>query len=192
MKKLLLAMMMLVGATLAYSQDTIPHKNSFSMNVTQLINSCLRLNYEHFFKNKNSFVINAGVIMRSEAYEQYSGGTCELQYHINSPLTVVLKRGIIYFAPYAGFQYLEHSNDYPYSGGARYSDYTTATAGCLFGVRTNLTSKFFFDLNVGGGFKYTITNSTSTGDYYYDQLGTQQLGYSGVYPRANVLLGINF
>jgi hypothetical protein len=193
MKKLFIMIAMLVGTICVFSQEATEHKNSIGMNFSQLINSCFKMNYERFFANKNSLVVSAGITMRTSSSFQYVGGSGEVQYHFNAPMPVIFKKGMLYFAPYAGYQYLEYQTNNYYYGSNNfntYRDYSNIFAGCLFGVRTNLTSRFFFDVNIGGGFRYELKNTSPI--MYTSNIGTQQLGYSGVYPRTNVLLGINF
>jgi hypothetical protein len=200
MKKMILTTAMIAFTAMLFSQEEVKRNNSIGMNISSLVNTTFKLNYEHSFNNMTSVVINGGIILYEDQNKQYNGACGELQYRFSAPFNNLFPKGLAYFAPYAGFQYVDYTNSntishYDYSTSSYITtttnisnQYSNITGGCLFGVRTNLSSRFFVDVNVGGGFRYELLNKDRT----LIDLGTQSLGYSGIYPRGNIVLGINF
>jgi hypothetical protein len=201
MKKMILTTAMIAFTATIFSQEVkTDRNNSIGMNVSSLINTTFKLNYEHSFNNMTSLVVNGGIILYQDQNTQYSGGCGEMQYRFNAPFNNLFPGGIAYFAPYAGYQYVDYTstkstsnydqNSYTYITTMENisNQYSNITGGCLFGVRTNLSNRFFVDVNMGGGFRYELLNNDSAPV----SLGTQSLGYSGIYARGNIVLGINF
>ena len=196
MKKIIVTTAMIAITAMGFSQEQKTRSNSLGMNITSLSQMTFKLNYERHFKNYSSLVIAGGIILYEDYDSKKSGANGEIQYRIGTPLSFFFPGGTAYFAPYAGYQYVDYyreNNSYGYyydeePAGSNNTEYSNFTGGCLFGVRTKLSARFFVDINIGGGFRYELTDEKME----TMSLGTQSLGYSGIYPRSNVVLGINF
>jgi len=95
-----------------------------------------------------------------------------------------------YVSPYAGYQYLESSNDYYTQNQllATNQYYNSAQFGVLTGINFNIIKGIMhLDFSAGLAEKVTFTGDGQSRTHY-----TLQAGTTGIIPKANIQLGFNF
>lgn len=167
----------------------------FRLSPQHFIISTFHVGVEQFLPNKHSsFVIDGSVTAKGSNNRLGGGGELQFRLYLtdwNDQKQERTKEGF-YMAPYAGYQYLEENEDfsfYPQSSSNPLYHYNSYTGGVIFGLQLFTHFKMTFDFFFGGGIKITkddlsIANRQSlTVDIFNP-------GYSGVYPKAGIILGL--
>ena len=175
-------------------------KNYFYLSPFNLIASQFLIGYERDIKEKHGIAVLPGIILDNQYYYGTDfGASVELQYRYRI-VTSVNPRGKakndfrfnFYFAPFAGYQYLDFEDDYSFY------DYSTNTwqqsgeslsihavsGGILFGTKFTFFERFSIDTYAGGGVKYSDKKAN-----YWDIF---RQGYTGIIGRANLQIGVAF
>ena len=194
---------MLMSITIK-AQDIIEKKHSIGMSLTSLLNSTFKVDYEYQLNKNRSIVASVGYITRMDQDFNINGVSGEFQYRFYSVQKFMGYKTNLYVAPFTGIQYVDYkTNDYlknpsiisinyesqySSSDNSLKKEFTTIQGGFLFGIRSMPTDRIFVDANIGGGIKYCL-------DYdgvNFANLGSQTLGYSGIYTRTNITVGVAF
>ena len=199
MKKTIIITLMLAIAAYTSAQKQIIFKNNYlGMGFTSIVNNTWRVDYERVLKNENSIVISAGVIIKMNENYNIKGGQGEVQYRFNSKGGTLKENVIMYCAPYVGYQQIDYiTNGHEgtsffyevlYQDKDKYQNFENIQGGFLFGIKAIPANNIYLDMNIGGGMRYTLNYDNEN----FARLGTMQLGYSGIYPRGSLTIGVNF
>lgn len=208
-------MLLLVNFS-AVGQTTVQNTNATysKMNVLKINpfafgNSEFQLAYERYFNNrKSSVVISPSIILRESGDESKEGFQIMGQYRFY--LTHFQKEnrnnflGVYNYGFYASAYglyfdqketYLQYDWD-PVTGENISTKYTkdiqSIEGGALLGIQADITKRIVLDFYVGGGIRDSeVTDSSPEEDVIYFD-GIFNKGYTGVKPKAGLLLGITF
>ncbi|MFO7657026.1 MAG: hypothetical protein R6W78_08155 [Bacteroidales bacterium] len=207
MKKILMITGFLILSLYARPQEELQeitkdinlYPNEIRVGFFQFFLNTFYLEYEHFFENNTALVLEGGMSLRKNSYEEIFGGQGGLQFRL---YTNSLNRDIealrfdrAYFAPFFKFKYLDVTDldgaeingiNQP---GILQNTYTTFAGGVLVGIKLSVLERITLDFNIGGGIQYTDEANDEVPDYAYDVFG---VAYTGVAPMANFTFGFKF
>jgi len=204
MKKICIISGLLLFATIASPQDfplekTEPYTNEIRVGFFQFFLNTFYLEYEHLFPNSTGLVLQGGLSLKKNAFEEIYGGQGGIQYRLYTKNMakdiVVLKFQNAYFGPFARYKYLEVTDlDGAYVNNTWYegilsNTYNTFAGGVLIGFKLSMLERITLDFNIGGGIQFTQEANDDVPDYAYDIFG---VAYTGVTPNANFTFGFKF
>jgi hypothetical protein len=174
--------------------------NTFGFEALSMINSTFTMEYERSLLNNFSAYAAAGVTLKMHSYDDYSGVKGEIQTRMYFYENINKGYSIrFYFSPFFRYHYIENKYvenicDYDEDWNYTCEDvvtnkaYNIFTGGFIFGVKSYIIKKMYFDGNVGGGMKYTLDGANlPTLD-----LATMGINNTGVFPRINLGIGFAF
>lgn len=200
-----------VGQTIA--QETTPtysKMNSLKINPFAFGNSEFQLAYERYFNNRRSSVVfSPSIILRDSGGESKEGFQVMGQYRFY--LTHFKKEpnrknflGVYNYGFYAGAYglyfdqketYLEYDWDAT-TGESLITEFTediqSVEGGAMLGLQMDITKRIVLDFYIGGGVRRSEVDDTNTNDESIYSDGIFDKGYTGVKPKAGLLLGITF
>jgi hypothetical protein len=166
----------------------------------QFAASTLELGIETFNPTySKSFNLSVGLRSGSNDYNDGKGVSCELAFRKYAAPMKFRSRGNrqyyqgIYYTLFAKGEYFKGENiDYYYTNTETYTEKTFAvTPGFAIGFQRTFWQIIFMDVFVGGGVKFSNVDylDTPPADYdpHYDIFDP---GYSGIYPKIGVKIGI--
>ncbi len=148
-----------------------------------------------------SFNVSAGVRTGSESYDKGLGANLELGYRkYPAPMKFRSRNGRdsyqgIYYSLFVRGEYFKGDYSDYYYGGSQPTDYSekvfSVAPGFTIGFQKTLWQIIVLDVYIGGGVKFSDVQSTSSPDYnpYYSIFDP---GYTGIYPKTGVKIGIGF
>lgn len=206
MKKLLLVFMYLSVTVLLFAQeDSEPSfklpRSVIKISPFQFALNTLELGIETFNPTySKSFNFSLGLRTGSNVYNDGSGVNLELGYRkYAAPMKYRVRgnresyQGIYYSLFVRGEYFKGEKNDYFYGGYQdSYKEKTFAIApGFTIGFQKTLWQVILLDAYVGGGVKFSHVDYLTTPppgyEPYYDIFDP---GYSGIYPKIGVKIGI--
>lgn len=146
-----------------------------------------------------SFNLSAGLRTGSNDYEKGLGGGLELAYRkYASPMKFRSRNSResyqgIYYSLFAKGEYFKGEDPYYSSASDNYSEkISSVRVGFTIGFRKTLWQIIILDIYAGGGYRYSDVQTT--GYYNQSSYGPQydifDPGYSGIYPKTDVKIGI--
>ncbi|MBN2613264.1 MAG: hypothetical protein JXB00_17050 [Bacteroidales bacterium] len=207
MKKILMITGFIILALYARPQDGSQnltkdinlYPNEIRVGFFQFFLNTFYLEYEHFFPNNTGLVVEGGMSLRKNSYEEIFGGQGGLQFrlytnNLNRDL-VALRFDRAYFGPYFKLKYLDVTdldgadiNNITIPGIIQ-NTYTTFAGGIVVGIKLSMLERITLDFNIGGGIQFTDESEDQVPDYAYDVFG---VAYTGVTPVANFTFGFKF
>jgi hypothetical protein len=204
MKKIYIISGFLLFATVIRSQDVSSKKvdlypNEMRVGFFQFFLNTFFLEYEHIFPNNTGLVVQGGMSLKKNSFEEIYGGEGGLQFRLYTNNMakdiVVLKFQNAYFGPLIKYKYLEVTDmDGAYVNniwheGTLENTYNTFAGGVIIGFKLSMLERITLDFNIGGGIQFTQESSDDVPDYAYDIFG---VAYTGVTPIANFTFGFKF
>jgi hypothetical protein len=181
------------------SEDLDLYPNEIRVGFFQFFLNTFFLEYEYMFPNSTGLVLQGGVSLKKNSFEEIYGGQGGLQYRLYTKNMakdiVVLKFQNAYFGPFVKYKYMEvtdldgaYVNDSWYDGILE-NTYNTFAGGVLIGFKLSMLERITLDFNIGGGIQFTNEASDDVPDTAYDVFG---VAYTGVTPSANFTFGFKF
>lgn len=181
------------------SEDLDLYPNEIRVGFFQFFLNTFFLEYEYMFPNSTGLVLQGGVSLKKNSFEEIYGGQGGLQYRLYTKNMakdiVVLKFQNAYFGPFVKYKYMEvtdldgaYINDSWYDGILE-NTYNTFAGGVLIGFKLSMLERITLDFNIGGGIQFTNEASDDVPDTAYDVFG---VAYTGVTPSANFTFGFKF
>jgi hypothetical protein len=204
MKKIYIISCFLFFVFMARTQDfpmekTEPYANEIRVGFFQFFLNTFFLEYEHMFPNSTGLVLQGGLSLKKNSFEEIYGGQGGIQYRLYTKNLakdiVVLKFQNAYFGPYVKYKYLEVTDlDGAYVNsvwheGVLENTYNTFAGGVLIGFKLSMLERITLDFNIGGGIQFTQEANDNVPDVAYDIFG---VAYTGVTPNANFTFGFKF
>ena len=207
MKNIFLFLILLFIGANGYAQASKPdstyYKNHFYINPFDLFFRTFTITCEREVNpNKNSIVINAGVLLEKRTDMSESGFNGEIQYRINIFDYKTSKRGLvsnIFFAPYVQFRYVDHKGTtqqliqtFPAQSFVTESidaNLRGYGVGVVMGLKTTaFNNRFCFGFYGGGGLKYTDVKGAP------NVFDTSIVGenFTGITPKFGLQMGMSF
>jgi hypothetical protein len=199
MKKILIVLTILVVGFSANAQvlataNSPEYKNVLKMSASLFVRSTFQLGYEHFFQQNTSFYLTGGLTFQDSDYDKVWGirNEAQMRFHV---YTVVKPResSRLYFAPYLTNQYFETEGQV-YDNYGNYvwqtDTFDAVGVGMLFGWSYSFANRINLDIYTGGGIRKTFGYENA--DYYNDNSGVFDYGYSGIVPRLGIDIGFWF
>lgn len=198
MKKICIIIISLIISSSLFAQEeniVTKRNNEFRISFFQFFMSTFRISYERMFSN-SSIVINGGLTLKQNEFEEKIGGQGELQLRFYAVPAKESSFEGIYTGPYLFYQYLDiksYEDIWEFgisSHQERYRDFFTSMGGgIIIGIKIAAAERVTFDFNFGGGVRYTDNPSSNPSNNYNDIF---QPGFTGVCPKANFSLGLKF
>ncbi len=204
MKKITIIFSFLLIASMGRSQDFTSedldlYPNEIRVGFFQFFLNTFFLEYEHMFPNSTGLVLQGGVSLKKNSFEEIYGGQGGLQYRLYTKNMakdfVALKFQNAYFGPFVKYKYMEvtdldgaYVNDSWYEGILE-NTYNTFAGGVLIGFKLSMLERITLDFNIGGGIQFTDEATDDVPDTAYDVFG---VAYTGVTPSANFTFGFKF
>jgi hypothetical protein len=187
-------------------------KNSLSFDYSQFIfNANLNLNYERYFKNKNSIQLSAGYLFNgvnpNDINRKLNGFKTEIQYRKH----LFYNEGNNYFnrfyaGLYGGYQFLKFEyyeiiweyigNNYYEVEYYRLNHFNSINGGFVLGYDIFVGNRFLIDIFGGFGLRITprVFNYTPIENYYYSRYFGTVINpyYAGILPKLGIKLGYRF
>ena len=175
------------------------YPNEIRVGFFQFFLNTFYLEYEHMFPNNTGLVLQGGMSLKKNSYEEITGGQGGLQFRLYtknlSKDIVVLKFENAYFGPFIKYRYLDVTDlDGAYINDVWHDEilkntYQTYGGGILIGFKLSMLERITLDFNIGGGIQFTHEDNDNVPDYAYDIFG---VAYTGVTPNANFTFGFKF
>jgi len=182
--------------------------NYFYFSPFQVFSSIFQVAYERDGGTQTIKILAAAILKDGDnEFRKGFGGSLQMRFHLFKSAAAATKRNsenLIYFGPYLQYQYVvnettdtetveyfdEKDKKQYYEVDVFYTDMIQAWAGgIVFGLRSVIFDKLVIDLYAGGGLKYSeIVGNES--NYFIN--GFWSLGYTGVYPKLGMDIGVNF
>ncbi len=202
MRKSIIIILIILISVNAWSEDDdlpVKYKNEIRVGVFQFFLNTFYIEYEHFVSDNTSFIIDGGMTLKKDSYEEVYGGEGGAQFRVYSGNIIrdfsFSNTEGLYFAPFVKYRYLDVTdiNGAEFSGvwaeGPFKNIYNTMSGGVLIGVKFFMLERLSIDINIGGKLQYTFTESEAVPDYAYDVFG---VAYTGVSPAGSLTFGIKF
>ncbi len=199
MKKLLVALIIVLSTTAAWSQVLVTanapeYGNVLKMSASLFTRNTFQMGYERFFNPNTSFYISAGLNFKDSDYEKVWGIRTEAQMRFHVFTVVKPKESHrLYFAPYLLNHFMEtESRDYSSSSSFDpwyTNSFDAFSGGMLFGWSYSFANRINLDIYTGGGLRKTFNYEPQ---YMYSSDGIYDDGYSGILPRLGIDIGFWF
>ena len=189
-------------ATTSWSQEDFSethYSNELRIGFFQFFMNTFFMEYEHCFRNSTSLVLQGGMTLKKDSYEEIYGGQGGIQFRVYAATfksdKSVVKLESAYFGPFFKYRYLDVTDldgadiNSAWRDGPINNLYNTYTGGMLLGVKISALQRVTFDINMGGGIQFTNEANDNVPDYALNMFG---IAYTGVTPTANFTLGFRF
>jgi hypothetical protein len=211
-KKLLTVISMIVACHCHAQEQSVTNNTSLrtvaKASIVPLFYDTYEMGVERFNRTlSKSIQASVGYRLRSDEYDEAYGITFDLAYR--KYFTSIAKNpGLFsgaYYSFFLGGGYYEGTaysvHTVIYSDGRTVSSDQWATEfikaicpGVSIGIQKRFARVMFLDLNVGGGYRFTRTTyDASYFPYFYygpNEHPYEEMGYTGIYPKAEVKIGI--
>ncbi len=203
MKKLLFTLVYLSFVTTLLAQtDSVKYfklpRTLIKISPLQFFSQTFELGIEAFDHNySKSLNITAGLRTGSNSYDDGSGANLELGYRkYAAPMKFRSRNNHqsyqgIYYSLFVRGEYFKGKNqDYNYP--VEHSEKILSIApGFTIGFQKTLWQIIVLDIYVGGGIKFTdIEHTNNPNNNYNNYYSIFDPGYSGIYPKTGVKIGI--
>jgi hypothetical protein len=204
MKKLLVILAYLsISTVLIAQEDSEPGfklpRTVLKISPFQFIVSTLELGIEAFNPAySRSFNFSAGFRSGSFDYDEGNGASLELGYRKYAAPMKYRARGNresyqgVYYSLFVRGEYFKgEDSDYYYSYPDTYTEKIFSIApGFTIGFQKTLWQVILLDAYVGGGIKFSDVEYLTTYDDYVPYYTIYDPGYSGIFPKIGVKIGI--